>query len=43
MHLAVCGGRTGLCDATRPASGSDLLRYLRRVNFTASMTMRITV
>ncbi|KAJ0176873.1 hypothetical protein K1T71_008052 [Dendrolimus kikuchii] len=34
MHLAVCGGRTGLCDAMRPASGSDLLRYLRRVNFT---------
>ncbi|RVE45868.1 hypothetical protein evm_009467 [Chilo suppressalis] len=34
MHAAVCGGRAGLCDAMRPASGSDLLRYLRKVNFT---------
>ncbi|XP_026492105.2 metabotropic glutamate receptor 2-like [Vanessa tameamea] len=34
MHVEVCGGRHGLCDAMRPASGSDLLRYLRKVNFT---------
>ncbi|VVD04782.1 unnamed protein product [Leptidea sinapis] len=34
MHAAVCGGRYGLCDAMRPASGADLLRYLRKVNFT---------
>ncbi|XP_004925395.2 metabotropic glutamate receptor 2 isoform X1 [Bombyx mori] len=34
MHDAVCGGRPGLCDAMRPASGADLLRYLRKVNFT---------
>ncbi|XP_028168949.1 metabotropic glutamate receptor 4-like [Ostrinia furnacalis] len=34
MHATVCGGRTGLCDAMRPASGSDLLKYLRKVNFT---------
>ncbi|XP_022838061.1 metabotropic glutamate receptor 2-like [Spodoptera litura] len=34
MHAAVCGGRPGLCDAMRPASGADLLRYLRKVNFT---------
>ncbi|CAH0585966.1 unnamed protein product [Chrysodeixis includens] len=33
MHAAVCGGRAGLCDAMRPASGADLLRYLRKVNF----------
>ncbi|KAL0839164.1 hypothetical protein ABMA28_017132 [Loxostege sticticalis] len=34
MHASVCGGRSGLCDAMRPASGSDLLKYLRKVNFT---------
>ncbi|KAL4705189.1 hypothetical protein ACJJTC_013989 [Scirpophaga incertulas] len=34
MHAAVCGGRPGLCDAMKPASGADLLRYLRKVNFT---------
>ncbi|KPJ01848.1 Metabotropic glutamate receptor [Papilio xuthus] len=34
MHLAVCGGRRGLCDAMRPASGAELLSYLRKVNFT---------
>ncbi|CAF4907633.1 unnamed protein product [Pieris macdunnoughi] len=34
MHAAVCGGRHGLCDAMRPASGAELLRYLRKVNFT---------
>ncbi|XP_041979527.1 metabotropic glutamate receptor 2-like [Aricia agestis] len=34
MHAAVCGGRPGLCDAMRPASGAELLRYLRKVNFT---------
>ncbi|KAG6449197.1 hypothetical protein O3G_MSEX005931 [Manduca sexta] len=33
MHGAVCAGRPGLCDAMRPASGADLLRYLRKVNF----------
>ncbi|KAG7308949.1 hypothetical protein JYU34_006225 [Plutella xylostella] len=33
MHAAVCGA-PGLCDAMRPASGAELLRYLRRVNFT---------
>ncbi|XP_047503718.1 metabotropic glutamate receptor 2-like [Pieris napi] len=34
MHAAVCGGRHGLCEAMRPASGAELLRYLRKVNFT---------
>ncbi|XP_053609541.1 metabotropic glutamate receptor 2-like [Plodia interpunctella] len=34
MHAAVCAGRPGLCDAMKPASGADLLRYLRKVNFT---------
>ncbi|XP_039753655.1 metabotropic glutamate receptor 2-like [Pararge aegeria] len=34
MHGEVCGGRPGLCEAMRPASGADLLRYLRKVNFT---------
>ncbi|CAG5038362.1 unnamed protein product [Parnassius apollo] len=34
MHASACGGRSGLCDAMRPASGSELLGYLRKVNFT---------
>lgn len=34
MHMEVCGGRHGLCDAMRPTSGADLLRFLRKVNFT---------
>ncbi|XP_061383985.1 metabotropic glutamate receptor 2-like [Danaus plexippus] len=34
MHLSVCGGKVGLCDTMRPASGAELLRYLRKVNFT---------
>lgn len=37
MHAAVCGGRAGLCDAMRPASGADLLRYLRKVNFVGEL------
>ncbi|XP_049872953.1 metabotropic glutamate receptor 2-like [Pectinophora gossypiella] len=34
MHAAVCGGHSGLCHAMKPVSGTDLLRYLRKVNFT---------
>ncbi|KAL4702857.1 hypothetical protein ACJJTC_018375 [Scirpophaga incertulas] len=33
MHNDLCGGRPGLCDAMRPASGATLLRYLRQVRF----------
>ncbi|XP_045498210.1 metabotropic glutamate receptor 3-like [Colias croceus] len=36
MHATVCGGKPGLCDAMRPASGAELLRYLRKVNFTGT-------
>lgn len=34
MHADLCGGKPGLCEAMRPASGAMLLRYLRSVNFT---------
>ncbi|CAH0585979.1 unnamed protein product [Chrysodeixis includens] len=33
MHRELCGGKPGLCDAMRPASGATLLRYLRQVRF----------
>ncbi|XP_061715868.1 metabotropic glutamate receptor 2-like [Cydia pomonella] len=32
MHAEVCG-KPGLCEAMRPASGSELLRFLRKVEF----------
>ncbi|CAB3256513.1 unnamed protein product, partial [Arctia plantaginis] len=34
MHTELCGGKSGLCEAMRPASGATLLRYLRQVRFT---------
>ncbi|KAJ0176890.1 hypothetical protein K1T71_008069 [Dendrolimus kikuchii] len=34
MHEDLCGGKPGLCEAMRPASGAMLLRYLRQVRFT---------
>ncbi|KAG6464179.1 hypothetical protein O3G_MSEX014338, partial [Manduca sexta] len=33
MHADLCGGKPGLCEAMRPASGATLLRYLRQVRF----------
>ncbi|XP_059045658.1 metabotropic glutamate receptor 2-like [Achroia grisella] len=33
MHDDLCGGKPGLCEAMRPASGAALLRYLRKVRF----------
>lgn len=34
MHLTLCKGRAGICGDMSPTKGPDLLRYLRRVNFT---------
>lgn len=34
MHKDLCRGVSGLCDAMRPTKGADLLKYLRKVNFT---------
>lgn len=34
MHKDLCRGVPGLCDAMRPTKGADLLKYLRKVNFT---------
>ncbi|XP_065332711.1 metabotropic glutamate receptor 2 isoform X4 [Cloeon dipterum] len=33
MHRDVCHGRHGLCDAMKPTKGTELLRYLRKVEF----------
>ncbi|XP_067627250.1 metabotropic glutamate receptor 2 [Eurosta solidaginis] len=33
MHRDLCGGRPSLCEAMRPTKGSDLLKYLRKVQF----------
>ncbi|XP_046460552.1 metabotropic glutamate receptor 2-like [Daphnia pulex] len=34
MHQTVCHGRRGLCKDMVPIDGSELLKYLRRVEFT---------
>lgn len=36
MHKDLCRGGSGLCDAMRPTKGADLLKYLRKVNFTGN-------
>uniref|UniRef100_A0A8D8Q587 Metabotropic glutamate receptor 8 n=1 Tax=Cacopsylla melanoneura TaxID=428564 RepID=A0A8D8Q587_9HEMI len=33
MHQELCGGNKGLCEAMKPTKGSDLLKYLRKVDF----------
>ncbi|CAG9859138.1 unnamed protein product [Phyllotreta striolata] len=33
MHRDHCHGTTGLCDAMKPTNGTELLRYLRKVDF----------
>lgn len=38
MHKDLCRGVSGLCDAMRPTKGADLLKYLRKVNFTGKQT-----
>lgn len=43
MHRALCGGRPGLCEHMRPPSGPLLLRYLRRVRFTGTLSLTRSV
>lgn len=38
MHQEVCRGKKGLCDAMKPTKGSDLLKYLRKVEFRGKLT-----
>lgn len=38
MHKDLCRGVSSLCDAMRPTKGADLLKYLRKVNFTGKQT-----
>jgi hypothetical protein len=37
MHQTVCHGRRGLCKDMMPIDGSELLKYLRRVEFTGEL------
>lgn len=39
MHKDLCSGLSGLCDAMRPTKGADLLKYLRKVNFTGNVIL----
>uniref|UniRef100_H3A2R3 Glutamate metabotropic receptor 4 n=1 Tax=Latimeria chalumnae TaxID=7897 RepID=H3A2R3_LATCH len=34
MHKNLCPGKVGLCSKMDPVNGSELLKYIRRVNFT---------
>jgi metabotropic X receptor len=34
MHRDLCKGQPGLCEEMKPTKGSELLRYLKNVNFT---------
>lgn len=40
MHRTMCHGKPGLCDAMKPTKGADLLKYLRKVNFTGAYSKR---
>ena len=33
MHKKLCQGKKGLCDAMRPTKGTELLQYLKNVEF----------
>ncbi|XP_049823403.1 metabotropic glutamate receptor 2 [Aethina tumida] len=33
MHRDLCNGQPGLCDAMKPTKGTELLKYLRKVDF----------
>jgi len=33
MHHDLCGGTSGLCDRMKPIDGTELLEYLRKVEF----------
>lgn len=39
----MCNGKPGLCDAMKPTKGADLLKYLRKVNFTGTHIVLINV
>lgn len=43
MHRTMCNGKPGLCDAMKPTKGADLLKYLRKVNFTGTDHMQINI
>jgi metabotropic X receptor len=40
MHQTVCQGRRGLCKDMVPIDGSELLKYLRRVEFTGEFRVQ---
>lgn len=40
MHKDHCNGMAGLCDAMKPTNGTELLKYLRRVDFKGNENQR---
>ena len=43
MHKTLCHGRKGLCKEMKPVNGVELLKYLRKVNFTGSLLFGISI
>lgn len=41
MHSDLCHGHQGLCDSMKPTKGTELLKYLRKVNFTGKNLLRV--
>ena len=37
MHADLCHGKPGLCEAMKPTKGTELLSYLRTVEFKGEM------
>lgn len=42
MHDDLCHGEPGLCDAMKPTKGTELLKYLRKVEFKGKNLKNIT-
>ena len=41
MHQTLCYGQKGLCKEMLPIDGSELLKYLRKVEFTGDFNIII--
>lgn len=43
MHQELCGGKPGLCDAMKPTKGSDLLKFLKKVQFEGNALISLII
>lgn len=43
MHKDHCAGIAGLCDAMKPTNGTELLKYLRKVDFKGKLFEAINI